>query len=206
MLPSFIHISGIPQENTASKIIVMSSNFRPSVSIEAINSAHAAGNEEVLFDLLVQPLHEELYKRQTFDFLDDLTWGQQLLLSYDYLHMQAGQGGFIQFLHNGYVGLMPSIVEQLNKLGANDMAIVLDDALKVYVLNRELLEGAQSVEEFARLYDELKEFEGIDERYRNLNKATTTQLLNYAVTHLSEFVTDSDTIGGTDDLLSIGYN
>ena len=162
----------------------MSSNFLPSVSIDAINNAIATGNDEELYDLLVQPLHDELYKRQTFDFLDDLSWPQQLLLSYDYLHMQVGQGGFIQFLHNGYVGLMPSLIEQLYQLGANEMALVLDDALKVYVLNRELLESAQSVEEFAKLYDELKEFEGIDERYLKLNPSTTKQLLQYAADHL----------------------
>lgn len=189
MLPSLIHISGIPQENTASKIIDMASNFLPLVSIDAINNAIATGNDEVLYDLLVEPLHDELYRRQTFELLDDLTWGQQLLLAYDYLHMQAGQGGFIQFLHNGYVGLLPSMIEQLYKLGANDMAKVLDDALKVYVLNRDLLEGAQSVEEFAKLYDELKEFEGIDGRYLALNLATTRQLLQYASDHLDEFIT-----------------
>jgi len=189
MLPSFIHISGIPQENTASKIIVMSSNFLPPVSIDLINSAIAVGNDEQLYDLLVQPLHDELYHRQTFDFLDDLSWAQQLLLGYDYLHMQVGQGGFIQFLHNGYVGLLPSMIEQLYKLGAADMALVLDDALKVYVLNRDLLEKATSVEEFAKLYDELKEFEGIDGRYLELNLPTTRMLLQYATDHLGEFVT-----------------
>jgi len=167
----------------------MASNFLPLVSIDAINNAIATGNDEVLYDLLVEPLHDELYRRQTFELLDDLTWGQQLLLAYDYLHMQAGQGGFIQFLHNGYVGLLPSMIEQLYKLGANDMAKVLDDALKVYVLNRDLLEGAQSVEEFAKLYDELKEFEGIDGRYLALNLATTRQLLQYASDHLDEFIT-----------------
>ena len=169
----------------------MNSNFLPTVNIDAINNAIATENDEVLYDLLVQPLHDELFRRQTFDFLDDLTWAQQLLLSYDYLHMQVGQGGFIQFLHNGYVGLMPSMIEQLYKLGSNEMALVLDDALKVYVLNRELLEGAASVEEFAKLYDELKEFEGIDERYLKLNLQTIRQLLHYAATHLNEFISNA---------------
>lgn len=162
----------------------MSSNFLPEVSIEAINNAIAAGDDEKLYDLLVQPLHEELYRRQTFEFLDDLSWPQQLLLTYDYLHMQVGQGGFIQFLHNGYVALLPSMIEQLYKLGAGDMAQVLDDALKVYVLNREILEGANSVEEFAKLYDELKEFEGIDQRYMALHPQTTKMLLKHATENL----------------------
>jgi len=182
-------IVGIPQENTeAPKIIFMNSNFLPSVDREEVKKAYSDNDEEKLYDLLVQPLHEELYKRQTFDFLDDLSWGQQLLLAYDYMHMQVGQGGFIQFIQNGYIGLLPSVVEQLYKLGADEMAKVVDDVLKVYVLNRELLDKPTTVEEFARLYDEFREFEVIDERYHQLNAQTTTQLLKYAVEHLDEFV------------------
>ncbi len=167
----------------------MNSNFLPSVDIQELKNALSSGDDEKFYDLLVQPLHEELYKRQTFDLLDDLSWGQQLLLASDYLHMQAGQGGFIQFIQNGYISLLPTMIEQLYKLGANDMALVLDDVLKVYVLNREQLEKQTTVEEFARLYDEFKEFEGLDECYLQLMKETTKLLLQYAASHLNEFVT-----------------
>ncbi len=166
----------------------MSSNFLPVVNTEDVKKAYDAGDEEVVYDMLVQPLHEELYKRQTFDFMDELSWAQQLLLAYDYMHMQVMQGGFIQFIENRYIGLLPEMIEQLNKLGANEMALVLDDVLKVYVLNREMLDKSNTVEEFAKLYEELKEFEVIDERYYKLNAQTTKQLLKYAVEHLEEFV------------------
>lgn len=166
----------------------MNSNFLPIADVAAIKSAYDAGDDERVYDLLVQPLHEELYKRQTFEFLDELSWGQQLLLTSDYMHMQVGQGGFIQFIENGYIGLLPTMVEQLYKLECPEMAQVLDDVLKVYVLNRELLDGSKTVEEFAKLYDELKEFEGIDQRYYQLHKPTTKTLLAYAISHLDEFV------------------
>ena len=166
----------------------MSSNFLPFVSQEAINNALASGDDDHLYDILVQPLHEELYRQRTFDFMDGLSDGQQLLLAYDYLRMQVGQGGFIQFIHNGYIGMLPSMIEQLYSIGENDMALVLDDVLKVYVLNRELLNKATTVQEFAQLYDELKEFEVIEERYNKLNKLTVRHMLEYATTHLGEFV------------------
>ncbi|GAA4459718.1 hypothetical protein GCM10023093_01210 [Nemorincola caseinilytica] len=166
----------------------MSSNFLPVADIDQIKKAYEAGDQERVFDMLVQPLHEELYKRQTFEFLDELSWEQQLLLTSDYMHMQVGQGGFIQFLQNGYVGLLPNMVEQFYKLGAPEMAQVLDDVLKVYVLNRELLEASTSVEDFAKLYDELKEFEAIDARYQVLNADTTQKMLEHAMANLHEFV------------------
>lgn len=167
----------------------MNSSYLPKVSVAAINKAKGSADVNELYDLLAQPLHEELYRRKSFDFLDELSDGQQLLLSYDYARMQVGQGGFIQFIENGYIGMLPSMIEQLYKIGADEMARVLDDVLKVYVLNRELLSKPNTVEEFAQLYDELKEFEGIDERFGKYNDLTVKLMLDYAVAHLNEFIT-----------------
>jgi hypothetical protein len=169
---------------------IMNSNYLPNVSEDAVMKA--AGDYDKLYDLLAQPLHEELYKRKTFDFIDELSDGQQLLLAYDYARTQVKQGGFIQFIQNGYIGLLPSMIEQLYKIGGNDMAKVMDDVLKVYVLNRELLGRSTTVEEFAKLYDELKEFEGIDERFATFNEPTIKLMLDYALAHLHEFIATPD--------------
>jgi len=166
----------------------MNSNFLPTISMDAINKASASADYNELYDLLAQPLHEELYRRKTFDFLDDLSDGQQLLLAFDYARMQVGQGGFIQFIENGYIGLLPSMIEQLYKIGDNEMARVFDDVLKVFVLNRELLNQPKTVQEFAYLYDELKEFEIIDDRFAQLTEPTIKLMLAYAMQHLNEFV------------------
>ncbi len=167
----------------------MKSEYLPIVSVQAISSAKASGNMEEMYDALVQPLHEELYRQRTFEFIDSLSDGQQLLLAYDYMRMQVGQGGFIQFIQNGYIGLLPSMIEQLYTLNLPAMAKVLDDVLKVYVLNRDLLNKQTTVEEFAKLYDELKEFELIDDQFNQLNEQTIRQILDYAYSHLDEFVT-----------------
>ena len=166
----------------------MESNFLPAVNTQQLREAYEAGDNSLVYDLLTQPLHEELYQRKSFDFLDDLSDGQQLLLTYDYVLMQVGQGGFIQFIENGYVGLLPAMTEQLNAIGATEMALVLDDVLKVFVLNNELLNKPTTVQEFAQLYDELKEFEIIDERFHALNGQTVKMMLDYAMKHQEEFI------------------
>lgn len=169
----------------------MGSNFLPILSLSKITTLYQAGEFDSLYELLVQPLHEELYNKQTFEFLDELSDGQQLLLTYDYLRTQVGQGGFIQFIQNGYVALLPSMIEQLMLVQANDMAQVLDDVLKVYVLNRDALNKQTTVEEFARLYEEFKEFEILEERYIQLNLPTEKRMLDYAYLHVSEFMKEA---------------
>jgi Domain of unknown function (DUF4375) len=165
----------------------MSSKFLPHISKSAVEKAKEASYDE-LYDLLAQPLHQELYERQTFDFMDELSMGQQLLLSYDYVRTQVEQGGFIQFIQNNYISLLPSMVDWLYQLKADDMAKLFDDVLKVYVLNRELINSSETLEQFALLYEELKEFEEIDLRFQQLNIPTQKIMLDYALAHLEEFI------------------
>jgi hypothetical protein len=163
------------------------SSFLPHIPRETYNQKADSNDITELYELLAEPLHEELYKRQDFTFIDQLSLGQRLLVSYDYLRMQVLQGGFIQLIQNGYIGILPEMPAWLQHVGANDMAQVIDDVLKVYVLNRELLDKQTTVEEFAKLYEELKEFEIIDDRFNKAHYDTTEKIVSYAKAHIAEF-------------------
>jgi len=161
----------------------MNSKYLPYISSVRLDAA----DDAAYFDLLVQPLHEELFRRQNFNFLDDLSAGQQLFLSYDYVQQQVNQGGFIQFLQNGYVSLLLPMPGWLMAMGAGDMAQVIDDVLKFYVIHIDKLDRETTVQEFARLYDELPEFAQLDERFRQYQESTMLKMLTYAKEHLDEF-------------------
>lgn len=160
--------------------------FLPHIDKKAFQLAKDAGDYDLMYDILAQPLHQELYHRKTFEFMDDLSEIQQLLLAYDYVRTQVGQGGFIQFIQNGYISLLPQIIATRNNIGAPEMAKVLDDVLKVYVLNRKILDKHTTVQEFALLYDELKEFEMLDEGFHKHNPETIKKMLDYAGEHIDQ--------------------
>lgn len=166
----------------------MTSIFLPEVKAGVLETAMLAGDENALWDIYIQPLHEELYRRQDFNFLDDLSEGQQLLLSYDYVQMQVMQGGFIQLIQNGYIGLLPTMPAWLQVVGCHEMAKTIDDVLKVYVLNRYELDKKTTIEEFAKLYSEFKEFEVLDEQFHDQHPKTFNTLLQYAIHHTEEFL------------------
>lgn len=167
----------------------MDSKFLPEVKKEVFEKLVAEKDDHKLFELFVEPLHEEMYKRQDFTFMDELSHGQQLLLSYDYVRMQVLQGGFIQFIQNGYTGLLLPMPEWLSAIGATDMAKVLDDVLKVYVLNHEMMDKKTTVEEFALLYEELKEFEQLDDTFNQLNEPAIHLMVDEAVKHPEQYLT-----------------
>lgn len=144
----------------------MIKDFLPAQSEETLLKMLDNGQVAEAFEAIANPLHEELYRRQTFDFMDELPAIQQLILSFDYIQNQAGQGGFIQLIQNGYISLLVTAIEAFQALNiAPDMVQLLDNVLKIYVLNREALDKETSVEEFSKLYDEFKEFEPIDQQF-----------------------------------------
>ncbi len=146
----------------------------------------AIGDPETLFLFLVEPLHEALYRHGSFELYDEMSFTQQMLLALDYLRMQTAQGGFIQFLNNGYVSLLPDLIGGFTRLGEVEVAGLLDDVLKVYVLNKAFFDKAESVEEFAKLYDELKEFEILDSGFESCFVPARKRLLEYSLAHMAE--------------------
>ena len=103
---------------------------------------------------------------------------ERLILSFDYVQMQVLAGGFIQLIQNGYVELLVPAIEGLQQLElAPGMISLLDDVLRVYVLNRDALDRDTSVEEFGRLYEEYKEFESLDDQFTALHPATVQAIL-----------------------------
>lgn len=168
-------------------IDIMSDKFLPEISAEQLKVVQEKGDMHAYYDLLCQPLHEELYRRQDFVFLEDLTEAQQLFISYDYVQNQVLQGGFIQLFQNGYVGLLPNMPAWLMTVGQEHMAQVIDDALKEFVLNHETLSKETTVEEFALLYDQLPQFGNLDDRFKEHHEETLKGMLEFATHHIEEF-------------------
>jgi hypothetical protein len=162
--------------------------FLPSISDDAINEALNAEHPYILIEVLVEPLHEELYRRQSFDFLENLTEGQQLFLCFDYVMMQVKGGGFLQLLHNGYAGLLIDLPEQLNAIGAKKMSLIIDKVLQFFVSRKDAIEMEMSVEEFAKLYDQFPEINTLDQHFVDDYIEALKCMNDYARHNLHEFM------------------
>lgn len=147
---------------------------------QIVHSMATEGRWAEAFDALAQPLHEALYKAQDFAMKDELSAAERVILAFDYVQNQIGQGGFIQLAQNGYTALLVTVIEALQELGlAPQMASVLDDALKVIVLNHETLMKQASVEAFGKLYEEFREFELLEERFNTERDALLQEIIEY---------------------------
>lgn len=169
-------------------LLKMPRNVLPRIPKAQWDHLLAVQDDAALYDLMTQPLHELLYRRQSFDLLDELPVMQQMLLGFDYVRAQVAQGGFLQFIQNKYISLLLPVIEGLKELDDTEMVSVLDDVLKVYVLNREALERETTVDEFAALYQEFREFEILDDRFNRLHEPAVRKIIRYAALHPDQFV------------------
>lgn len=166
----------------------MQQKFLPVIELNKLKQLQSSGDVNGYYDALCQPLHEELYKRQDFAFFDELNDVQQMLICYDYIQNHTLQGGFIQLIQNGYINMLVPMPGWLNMIGDRQMAKLLDDALKVYVENKDILDKETTVEEFAALYNQLPVFHALDKQFENLHPHTIKYILDYATIHIHEFV------------------
>jgi hypothetical protein len=166
----------------------LKSQFLPKISLSELVQLQEKNEIEAIFDKLVLPLHEELYKKQDFTFIETLSPGQELLIRYDYVRMQVLQGGFIQLIQNGYIDLLLAMPQMLTQVGAPEMAQLLDDVLKVFSLNFEGLSKETTVEEFAKLYEEYTEFEELDAKFVQYNPNAEKAIVSYALRFPDEFI------------------
>lgn len=140
-----------------------------------------------LYELLTEPLLEELYRQGDFDFLNRINPGQAVFLSYEYVRQQVLAGGFIQCIQNGYVPLIALLAEQLPSLGLSGLADLLDGVLIWYVENREVLEKDGGIPYFAALYDRFPQTQEWDRRFSEGDAETIRQLADFAAARMDQF-------------------
>ena len=162
--------------------------FLPSIDDDKLNEALSAEHPYHIMELFVEPLHEELYRRQSFDFMEELTEGQQLILCFDYVLMQVKGGGFLQLLHNGYAGLLIDLPEQFHAIDAPDMAELIDKVLQFFVPKKAMIEQEMSVEDFAKLYEQFPEINQLDERFLAIYLDALRKINDYIRHHIQEFM------------------
>ena len=151
-------------------------------TIAAAKNLLASGDTDKAFETLAEPLHEALYQRQDFKLLDELSTIQRLILAFDYVQSQVSQGGFIQLIQNGYVSLLVTAVEAMQELSIGSaMVTVLDDVIKIFVLNVDTLSKETSVAEFSKLYGEFVEFEPLELQYLNLLPEVKESIISRAL-------------------------
>lgn len=139
-------------------------------------------------------IYDEYFKLQAElgdeKFFPQLNNEQHAFLAYNYLYGQVTNGGFIQLIQNGYGSYIfeSPCIETLHSRWLKKMAKLLQQAQIIYNDKKNILEQEIDLEWFSQLYEEITDFEPLDEEFYKIMDEETTILKEYIHNNLSSFV------------------
>jgi hypothetical protein len=118
------------------------------------------------------------------------TTEQNILLAFQIFVDQVSSGGFIQLIENGYGAYIfdNPLSKYLRQWGAVKIATILDQARIIYHNKKAILEKEKSLEEFAKLYQEHKDFELLEAEFSQSISLDTGIIAMYISRHIDRFV------------------
>ena len=133
--------------------------------LEDVRKEAGAGQWATALDVIAGPLHEALHAAGDFEYVQTLPPLPQVVLCFDYVRQQVLAGGFLQLIENNYIILVLPLPQWFIAQEQEEMGHTLDEALQLFLANREELQKERTVEEFARLYVDFPHFEVLDKRF-----------------------------------------
>jgi len=137
---------------------------------------------------ILEPINIATTRRSEIGLSKKLSPGQKTLYFFWYLDAEVENGGFIQFYNNGVDHYLPSIIEGLNLLKDKKMLNLITKAEELFQKNEALFKKATTIEAFSELYDKVKDFSKLDDKYAELRENTMVLLEKYIRENPKEFI------------------
>ena len=159
---------------------------------DAVLRQAAGEGTDAFVGCFVAAIREAVGGELTQESLGELNSDQITLLAWDTLHQEVMDGGFVQLIHNGYGPFIfknpfAKAVKQL--WGMRDLSKLVYDAHSLYVKHHEQIERECTDEEFMALFEQLPEFDDLDDAFVEQEEAWTEQIARYIDNNIEKFAT-----------------
>ena len=138
---------------------------------------------------ILEPINIATTRRSEIALSKKLSPGQKTLYFFWYLDADVENGGFVQFYYNRNDHYLPSIIEGFNFLKDKQMLNLVNKAEDLFQKNVTLFEKATTIEAFSKLYEKIKGFSELDDKYYKLRDKTVALIEKYIKENPKEFVT-----------------
>ena len=140
--------------------------------------------------VFVEAIRQSIHGELTAETMAQLNADQMTLLVWDTLHEEVMDGGFIQLIHNGYGPFVfkNPFAKAVNKLwGMRDLSKLVYEAHTLYLKHREEIEKDCTEEEFMALFEQIPDFDDLDDAFVENEEEWTEQIAEYIDQHLEQF-------------------
>ena len=158
-----------------------------------LQKAAMEGMDEFL-GVFTKAIYDAIGGELTAENMGELNSDQLTLLSWDILHEELMDGGFVQLIYNGYGPFIfkNPFAKALRQWGLREPSKFIYDAHTLWLKHREKIEVELSDEEFMALFEQFPDFEDMDDMFIENEEAWTEDIARYVDDHIERFAKIKD--------------
>ena len=158
-----------------------------------LQKAAMEGMDEFL-GVFTKAIYDAIGGELTAENMGELNSDQLTLLSWDILHEELMDGGFVQLIYNGYGPFIfkNPFAKALRQWGLREPSKFIYDAHTLWLKHREKIEVELSDEEFMALFEQFPDFEDMDDKFIENEEAWTEDIARYVDDHIERFAKITD--------------
>ncbi len=137
----------------------------------------------------VDAIREAIGGELTPETMAELNADQMTLLAWDTLHEEVMDGGFVQLIHNGYGPFIfkNPFAKAVKQWGMRELSKLVYDAHTLWLKHRDVIERELNEEEFMALFEQLPEFDDLDDAFIESEEEWTSTIAHYIDEHIERF-------------------
>ena len=153
-----------------------------------LQKAAMEGMDEFL-GVFTKAIYDAIGGELTAENMGELNSDQLTLLSWDILHEELTDGGFVQLIYNGYGPFIfkNPFAKALRQWGLREPSKFIYDAHTLWLKHREEIERELSDEEFMALFEQFPDFEDMDDKFIENEEAWTEDIAHYVDDNIEKF-------------------
>ncbi len=153
-------------------------------------SACAKDGIDAFLNLIISRIREVIGGELSVENMPLMSSSQITLIGYATLRDELMDGGFIQLIHNGYgVFFFRNLFDlAMKQWGLDDLCRMMRKAKNRYMKYHSKIEQEMSDEEFMALYEQLPDFEELDDEFITNEEEWTNMVAHYVDEHLTDFI------------------
>ena len=158
------------------------------VTDAALQQAAAEGMDAFV-QVFVDGIRDAIGGELTAESMGELNSDQVTLLAWDTLHEEVMDGGFVQLIHNGYGPFIfkNPFAKAVKQWGLRDLSKLVYDAHSLWLKHREEIERELTDEEFMALFEQLPDFDELDDVFVENEEEWTSMIAHYVDEHIECF-------------------
>ena len=162
------------------------------VKVKDADLRRAAGEGmDAFLQVFIDATREAIGGELTAETMAELNSDQVTLLAWQTLHDEVMDGGFVQLIYNGYGMFIfkNPLAKALKLWGLKELSKLIYEAHTLWLKHRERIECELTEEEFMALFEQLPEFDDLDDTFVENEEEWTAAIARYVDDHIENFAT-----------------